>query len=239
MRSLRDVGSEEGRPLVFGGPSLSRVPQSWLSRCEVRPPARRDDLFALLDRPAATVVLVDGLFGGSMAVTPLECAQLISRGWTVVGAGSIGALRASELWQTGMIGVGTIYQLMRLGEIDADTDVAVSYDPDTWSEISVSIVQLRALLGALPHGLASPPIDELLESARSIYWLERSWSHVWQAWARIGMTSDTLNRAKFLASDDRIHPKKRDAVEAIRLVTATRWIKFLDEEVSWLTDRSL
>src|SRR5262245_52797920 len=117
-------------PIVFGGPSLSSVSEQHLKAVELRPPAARGDLAALLTREPGTALLVDGLFGSSMAVSPAECRDLLMNGWILCGAASIGAIRAAELWSVGMIGFGEIYSLMRLDKIQRDDEVAVAYHAD-------------------------------------------------------------------------------------------------------------
>jgi hypothetical protein len=181
---------------------------------------RRRNAEALLSEPSGILLLVDGLFGASMAITPLECRQLINRGWTLVGSSSIGALRASELWNAGMLGVGRVYQLLRLGLIQSDADVAVAYHPDDWREVTVSMVQVYALVQCLErrHDLHVAG-SALIGAARSIYWLERSWASLWAAWQALGGSDDVLGAARCLAKDETAHPKKRDACEAMELIT--------------------
>jgi hypothetical protein len=43
----------------------------------------------------------------------------------IVGASSMGALRAAELDSMGMVGIGTVYQYYRDGIIESDDDVAI------------------------------------------------------------------------------------------------------------------
>lgn len=209
------------RPMVFGGPSLSLVPAELLTGFELRPPVKRGELAALQSEAPRTVLVVDGLFGGSMAVTPLECRQLLSLGWQLLGCSSIGALRASELWSAGMIGVGTVYQLLRLEKIPADADVAVSYSAGSWQELGVSVVQVRAIVARLtsPH-----PAAQLVQAARRIHWLERSWADVFKAWSLLGVDAETLAKAKAMSANEALHPKKTDALEAIRLLCAEQWV---------------
>lgn len=214
------------RPLVFGGPSLSMVPPQLLTGFEVRPPIKRGELTALQGEPPRTVLVVDGLFGGSMAVTPLECRQLLSLGWRLLGCSSIGALRASELWSAGMIGVGTIYHLLRLEKIPADADVAVAYEAGSWQELGASVVHVRAIAARLTSAISAA---ELVHAARRIHWLERGWADVLKAWGALGVDSQTLAKAKAMSVNEALHPKKLDALEAIRLMRADQWVEPLKE----------
>ena len=55
--------------------------------------------------------------------------KALDNGITVVGGSSMGALRASELDDLGMVGIGYVYKAYRTGAITSDDDVALSVDP--------------------------------------------------------------------------------------------------------------
>jgi len=214
------------RPIVFAGPSLACLPAAERVLLDVRPPARRGDLEALLRRERPGVaVLIDGLFGWSLAVTPTECRELLMAGWTLCGASSMGALRASELWSVGMIGIGEIYTMLRLGHIRADDEVAVAYHPDTHEEITVSLVHVRYVLDRAERHLARPGLaSRALDLAREIYWLERSWQRLFATWRGHGLDEALIEYSRAVAPDVRRHPKVLDAEQAVRSVLAGIWI---------------
>jgi hypothetical protein len=205
-------------PIVFAGPSLAAANTDGV---DLRPPVRRGDLEALRkERAPGTVLVIDGLFGSNLALTPTECRHLLADGWTVCGASSIGALRAAELYTLGMFGFGDIYNLMRLNVIRSDAEVAVAYHPDTFAEVTASLVHVRAVLQAAERlGIIEKSHRaELLELARSRFWAERSWSTVFSMWKSAGVAGDCLDRLRELSLDAEIHPKKRDAKTALSLV---------------------
>src|SRR5712664_931827 len=71
------------------------------------PPAAQGDIFRLIEQSEPGVIgLVDGLFFDRLAVHFKEILLALDRGWEVLGAASMGALRAAELDQYGMIGLG-------------------------------------------------------------------------------------------------------------------------------------
>jgi hypothetical protein len=213
------------RPVVFAGPSLAHLPAAERARLELRPPARRGDLEALLQRERpGTAVLIDGLFGWSLAVTPTECRELLLAGWTLCGASSMGALRASELWSVGMIGIGEVYTMLRLGHVRADDEVVVAYHPDTHAELGASLVHVRAVLTRIARHLPSPEVGlQALALAREIYWLERSWPRLFARWREHGLGEPVLEHARAAALDARHHPKILDAELAVRSVLAGLW----------------
>ena len=58
------------------------------------------------------ILIVDGEFGQSLSVWHKEILHALHRGIRVVGASSMGALRAAELDRFGMEGVGEIYAVL-------------------------------------------------------------------------------------------------------------------------------
>lgn len=215
-------------PVAFVGPSLPRLPDELRGRVEVRPPMQRRDAEELLERPEpGVVVLIDGVFSSTLAVAPMECRALLEAGWTVVGAASMGALRASELWGEGMIGVGEVYALYRLGILVSDAEVAVAVDPRTHRELGLSLVHVRALLQQL---VAEGACDRdtghrMLDHAARLHFLERSWPTCRGAWRAAGMDERALERLGQLVVDPRAHPKTRDAELALRLTVADLWVQ--------------
>ena len=63
---------------------------------DYRPPIKRGDLPCLNDQ-VRYVGIIDGIFMNECSVGHREIIALLKRGVTVVGGGSMGALRASEL----------------------------------------------------------------------------------------------------------------------------------------------
>ena len=133
--------------VVFLGPSLpiSRA-QAVLPEATYLPPIRRGDLIAALHERPAIVGIIDGQFLQSLAVSPLEIFAALRAGTTVLGAASMGALRAVEMAPFGMIGVGTIFRWFRDERLVAEDELAVAFDPDTGSALSDALVNMRYAL---------------------------------------------------------------------------------------------
>lgn len=113
--------------VLFGGPSIAglALPPAF----ELRPPAVCGDLAALTADPPAVVGLVDGCFGVAPSVWHKEILHLLALGVRVLGAASIGALRAAELHAYGMEGVGAIHAAYRAGAIARDDAVMLLHAP--------------------------------------------------------------------------------------------------------------
>lgn len=212
-------------PIVFAAGSLSNVPSEWLQRIDLRPPAKRGDLDRLRSsRKRGTVILLEGLFGASMAVTPTECRDLIAAGWFLVGASSMGALRASELWSVGMLGLGNVFAMFRAGKLRSDADVSVCYSPIDWSEITVSLVHVRAVVGELEaEGLIGGlTARKLLRIAGDIHWTSRTWDDVIDRSGAV-LPVPAVERYACLARNPGLHPKVQDARNALALILSHRW----------------
>src|SRR5688572_24185459 len=98
-------------PLIaFVGSTISRAEAGRLCPgLDLRPPARRDDLYRAREGGAWGFLLIDGVFMQDDAVSPREVVDVLDDGALVVGAASMGALRAADCWPAGARGIGLIY----------------------------------------------------------------------------------------------------------------------------------
>lgn len=135
---------EAPKIVVFAGSSISKADVLALApRAECRPPIRRGDLESI---GSNVVCIIDGEFHQSLSISPLEIRTAINSGAYIIGASSMGALRALECAPVGMHGIGRIYELYKTAEIDADDEVAISMDPDTYAQVSDALVDVRVFL---------------------------------------------------------------------------------------------
>ncbi len=170
------TGGRMSDTVVFLGPSLPRSEAASILEANYLPPIRRGDLAALSEE-VQWVGIVDGEFYQSLAVSTKEILVLLRRGVSVFGAASMGALRAAETYPFGMVGVGQIFTMYRDGVLDADDEVALTYDPVTFKNLSDPLVNLRyALKLAVEAGVIG---DEdrlnLVERLRAVYFPQRSY----------------------------------------------------------------
>ncbi len=153
-------GRRTGRKVVFLGPSLGHSEARDLCpEATIRPPIRFGDLYALACEPPGQVLIIDGVFHDSTPVWQREILQLLQSGWQVLGASSMGALRALELEPYGMIGLGTVFEWYRSGRIEGDDEVALLHgvaDMD-YLPLTLPLVDVRhALIGLDEHGVLTP-----------------------------------------------------------------------------------
>ncbi len=135
--------------VVFAGPSISAA---CISQCcavaQVRAPVQLGDVCRLAAAGPATLVLLDGYFSQVPAVWHKEIMLALSQGCRVIGAASIGALRAAELTAEGMEGVGWVYQQYHSGQLTDDDEVALLHADAAldYQHLSLPLVNLRYLL---------------------------------------------------------------------------------------------
>jgi hypothetical protein len=112
--------------VVFLGPSLQAASSNDIT---VLPPAQRGDIYRAFKRGARVIGLVDGLFRDVPAVLHKEVLWVIAHAGVVLGAASMGALRAAELTEFGMMGIGSIFSDFRDGRLWRDDEVAIEHGP--------------------------------------------------------------------------------------------------------------
>lgn len=165
-------------PLVFLGPSApAEDVREILPGAELRPPVRRGDLYRARLFRYSVFVLVDGVFAGRDAVSPREVIDVLGDGAAIVGASSMGALRAVDCAPAGAEGVGRIWRLFRRGTIDSEDEVAVLFNEERpYPALTLSLVGVRlAVRRAERAGLLRPDeAGRLIEAARALHYGRRT-----------------------------------------------------------------
>ncbi|MFI8105465.1 TfuA-like protein [Streptomyces sp. NPDC086023] len=208
---------------VYVGPTLNRGEEPLLHAPGVRalPPARHGDLFDPAIAAGDTVVLIDGLYHQAPALRHKEILAALARGVRVIGAASIGALRAAELHAFGMTGVGAVFRSYVEGLVDGDDEVAVGQEPDaglralTWALVNAAHV-LRLAEG---EGLVSGrTASELLAHLRQVYYPQRTTAAVLAVFRRYGSRELASWFEERLRADRHFGNLKRlDALDAVRV----------------------
>ncbi len=152
------------RAFVFLGPSLPVEEARGILDAVYLPPVAQGDVLRVLARRPDVIGFVDGYFDKVPSVWHKEILLALSRGVRVLGASSMGALRAAELADFGMEGVGTIYEWFRSGRLEDDDEVAIVHGPaeEGYVELSDAMVNVRdvcaasAAGGAVPAAVARP-----------------------------------------------------------------------------------
>jgi hypothetical protein len=203
----------EPRPIVYLGPSLPKDEAQSLLDADYRPPVKRGDLPHSFD---GTIVMIDGEFGQSLSVSPNEVLRLLDQGTRIIGASSMGALRAAELYPYGMQGCGWIFDAYMSGRLIADDEVAVTYSPLDLAALTVPLVNVRVWLERLESTgrIDGPTGRMLLARARRIFYADRTEEHLLAEW-ELAIGTEKL-RQILLASGGQITDiKAEDARHAL------------------------
>ncbi|MDQ2873319.1 MAG: TfuA-like protein [Actinomycetota bacterium] len=169
------------------------------------------------------MLIIDGEFGQELAVSVLEIRETIAAGLLVLGASSMGALRAAECDVLGMLGFGWVFRSFRSGALESDAEVALLFDPESYQPITIPLVNVRWVARRLNEdgaisGLAE---REVVRAAARLHFGSRTADELDNAWRGIsGLPRET--RATLLdlldPAQDGQHDRKRlDALEAIEV----------------------
>lgn len=209
--SARDV-------VVFLGPTLPVREARRVLKATYLPPARQGDVFrALVSRPKV-IVLIDGVFEGVPAVWHHELRAALASGVHVVGASSMGALRAAELHAEGMLPVGQIAGEYVSGKRTDDADVVLLHgDADSgYQPLTVPLVNVEATLTRATRTRVLTPTEARLlrKRAAALFFKQRTWRALVEvpAWS-------ASRRASVLAwlRANVVDQKARDARHALRV----------------------
>lgn len=215
--------------VVFLGPSLPRAEAAALlpPQAVLLPPARQGDVYRAARglRPGDAIGLVDGAFLEAPAVWHREILWALDRGLRVLGAASMGALRAAELAEFGMRPVGKIAEAYREGHyppfddpFEEDDEVAVVHAPPEagGAPLSDALVDLRETLAAAEAAgvIGRPARDALLAAMRRLHFPRRGFARLAEA-AR-GTPGAAALAGWLAAPGNRVSQKWRDAAALLR-----------------------
>jgi hypothetical protein len=207
--------------VVYAGPTIpAQAVHTELPGATARPPVARGDLLAERWRPGDTAVIIDGYFRERRSVGHKEILLLLDEGVHVVGAASMGALRAAELAPCGMRGIGAIYRMYATGEIDGDDEVGVLHGPAArgYPALTVALVNLRhAVREAAKEGLLATGAGErIVAAAGTLPFTFRTWRDIERPLAEEDRAA--LRRLAERMDSGAWDLKRRDAVTALREV---------------------
>ncbi len=143
-------------------------------------PIKRGDISLAIQEKADIIGIIDGVFHQTPAVAHKEILEAINKGITVIGSSSMGALRASELDNLGMKGIGYIYNQYTTGQITSDDDVALISDNNTLQPLSTPLISIKYTLSqaAQKKIITNKEKKEPLQIAKQTYYPQRNYPHL-------------------------------------------------------------
>ncbi|MBI3926856.1 MAG: hypothetical protein HY319_15070 [Armatimonadetes bacterium] len=205
---------------VFLGPSLERDTAREILPAVYLAPAGCGDLLASRRLHPKVVALVDGVFEHRPSVWHKEILYLLEQGVRVVGAASIGALRAAELHRFGMIGIGSIFEEYRDGLRRDDADVAVLHggQREAWRALTDPLVNVEATLSrAAPKALG----ESMAALARRLFYQERTWEALFRLAEETfpGQVGEIRCLSTLVENGGRVDRKREDAIQLLETLS--------------------
>lgn len=186
---------------------------------DIRPPAIQGDLYRAVRDGAGVIGLVDGGFEYTAPVWHKEILYALSEGVTVLGAASMGALRAAECRAFGMVAIGAIAQAYADGTLVDDADVAQLHAPAElgWASLTEPLVNIIATLhqSDLPASLTPDLCSRIEAAARHLHFKDRTWRAILD---RVEIPDEGLRMTVERELKSRAYNRKRE--DALLLVAA-------------------
>lgn len=205
------------KAIVFVGPTLSPADLTILriGATVLGPAACGDVLDACRERPPA-IALIDGVFDHQLAVWHKEILWALAQGIPVYGAASMGALRAVELQEFGMIGVGRVFELFATGFLEDDDEVAIVHDDAEhgYKGRSEAMVNIRITLdSAVVAGVLSPDSrDTLISRTKANFYPDRSYQSLLSSPGGGVGEAQLRDLAAWLQAGHEVNQKRADAL---------------------------
>ncbi|MDG2305262.1 MAG: TfuA domain-containing protein [Candidatus Binatia bacterium] len=172
------------------------------------------------------IVILDGYFHTCASIWPREILAALRAGIAVVGAASLGAIRAAELSKEGMVGIGRIFQGFSSGDLVGDDEVALLHGDEEsgYRPISDPLVEFRvALDGAVARSLVTPQERwELLAELGELYFGERTRASLFRTRTFDALAATQGRKLRAYIEGVSFTAKREDALEALRFCATHR-----------------
>ena len=203
--------------IIFLGPSLSTDEASKILDADYRPPIQRGDITAALQDNPDIIGIIDGVFHQQPAVSHREILNALKKGVTIVGGASMGALRAAELDDFGMVGIGYVYNQYKNGFIESDDDVAIIINPLNLEQLSDSLVSMEYnFKRMLDKGIISEEeFNRLFKTAKSIFYPKRTYDLVFNS---VDIDKNKIKELEKFLDEEGIDIKRQDAIDVIKYI---------------------
>lgn len=211
------------KPVIFLGPTLPVATAAKELVAQYLPPVSQGDLYRAVENGARIIGIIDGHFEQVPAVWHKEILYAMSQGVHVFGAASMGALRAAELADFGMTGIGTCFEWFRDELLEDDDEVAIVHGPADvgYPVLSEAMVNIRATLDRAVQDTVIPAElkNGLIQAMKALHFSKRSYRAVVAAAQHLA-DADTVNRLRDWLSTGAVDLKRQDALDLLKEVAA-------------------
>jgi hypothetical protein len=216
---------------VFVGPTLSVAALPAIPGLVALPPVAQGDVYRAAQRRPRAIGIIDGYFDGVPSVWHKEILWAMAEGVHVFGSASMGALRAVELCDFGMQGVGRIFEAYRAGTwppypepFEDDDEVAVIHGPGEAGYVALSepMVNIRATLAqAEAEGVIDAAHRDALASlAKGLFYPDRSYERLLELAAKAALPASQITALRAWLPAGRIDQKRLDAEAMLAAMAA-------------------
>ena len=219
------------KAIVFAGPSLPSGARDRFGHVTFRGPARQGDVYLALRETPQVIAIIDGFFDSVPSVWHKEVLWAMARGVHILGASSIGALRAAELDTFGMVGIGTVYDAYRTGRIEDDDEVAVTHGPAELGHraLTLAMVSIRATLETFCVDRLKQ-LDSLRQyrnAAKSLGYRERTAANIAACALEAGADREDVEAISAHLAENIVDLKAQDAEQLLTML-ADRQAEFAE-----------
>jgi hypothetical protein len=205
--------------VLFAGPSLYAT--GWAagaangqSALEGRGPAGQGDIARAALEGATAIGLIDGRYEDVAAVWHKEILFALEQGVQVIGAASMGALRAAECAAFGMVGLGKVFERYRSGELVDDAAVAQLHAPPELDHapLTEALVNVEATIAHFREigAVSKDEAERLDKGARALFFKDRTYPRIL---AHAGLAEGQRGKElKQLIKTSRVDVKREDAL---------------------------
>jgi hypothetical protein len=205
------------KAVIFLGPTLPVDEARKILDAIYLPPVEQAGLVSAVTTYQPDVIgVIDGKFLQSLSVWHKEILFAIEQGVLVYGASSMGALRAAETDDFGMIGVGEVYRMYASGEVNDDDEVALAHgQAETgYRKVSEPMINVRATLRlARDEGVIDDDqCRQLIAIAKSIYFPNMTFHAIFEKAQAAHVPESVLDRLAQFVEQHYRDIKREDAI---------------------------
>jgi len=206
---------------VFSGPTLGGEPRGELDAVYL-PPVSQGDVYRVTLKQPRAIGIIDGRFHDVPAVWHKEILWALTQGIPVYGSASMGALRAAELAQFGMTGVGWVFESYVDGSLEDDDEVAVAHagQEDSYRTTSEAMVNIRrTLTSAVVAGVIDVDTGaRLADLAKGAFYPLRSYQLMLHLGRQASIPPAQLDALAAWLPGNAVDQKRHDALQMLRLM---------------------
>jgi hypothetical protein len=208
------------KPIIFLGPTLSSAEALQSLDAIILPPAAQGDVYRAAVKSPPAIGIIDGYFDNVPAVWHKEILWAMAQGIYVFGSSSMGALRAAELAEFGMRGVGWIFESFQNGYLQDDDEVALLHGTAEtgYQTLSEPMVNLRCTLAQAIQALviSDATAHTCLSIAKNLFYPERLYPNLLKQAQLAGCPAAEIEALRAWLPTGRIDQKRLDAIAMLQ-----------------------